>query len=123
MRPLRLRMKAFISYRDEQTIDFTRFTDGLFLVEGDIGAGKTTIFDAVSFALFGEASGDGRKTDDLHCNLVSKGTDTEVELTFSQSGNEYRVERKIRYTLTRGTTDDYKDPKQNVVLYCRTAVL
>ena len=117
MRPIRLRMKAFISYRDEQTIDFTRFTDGLFLVEGDIGAGKTTIFDAISFALFGEASGDGRKTDDLHCNLVSKGTDTEVELTFSQSGNEYRVERKIRYTLTRGTTDDYKDPKQNVVLY------
>ena len=120
MRPLKLRMKAFISYRDEQTIDFTRFTDGLFLVEGDIGAGKTTIFDAVSFALFGEASGDskeGRKTDDLHCNLVSKGTDTEVELTFSQSGKEYRVERKIRYTLTRGTKDDYKDPKQNVVLY------
>ena len=50
MRPIRLRMKAFISYRDEQTIDFTRFTDGLFLVEGDIGAGKTTIFDAISFA-------------------------------------------------------------------------
>lgn len=117
MKPKRLRMKAFISYREEQEIDFTRFTDGLFLVEGDIGAGKTTIFDAISFALFGEASGKERKTDDLHCNLVSKGTDTEVDLEFTQSGKTYRVERKIRYTLTRGTKDDYKDPKQQAVLY------
>ena len=50
MRPIKLRMKAFISYKDEQIIDFSKFTDGLFLIEGDIGAGKTTIFDAISFA-------------------------------------------------------------------------
>ncbi len=116
MRPIRLRMKAFISYRDEQIIDFTRFTDGLFLVEGDIGAGKTTIFDAISYALFGEPSGDGRSTDDLHCNLVSLGTDTEVELVFSQGGKEYTVTRKIHYPKTRGTTDQYDKAKPEAEL-------
>ena len=116
MRPLKLRMKAFISYRDEQIIDFTRFTDGLFLVEGDIGAGKTTIFDAISYALFGKASGDGRDTDDLHCNLVSLGTDTEVELVFSQGGKEYKVTRTIHYPKKREPDDEYDKPKSDAVL-------
>ena len=116
MRPLKLSMKAFISYKENQDIDFTRFTDGLFLVDGDIGAGKTTIFDAISYALFGEPSGDGRDTDDLHCNLVPKSTDTEVKLTFSQGGKEYTVTRIIHYPKTRGTADQYDKPKPDALL-------
>lgn len=73
MRPIELKIKGFISYKDEQVIDFTRFNQGIFLIEGDIGAGKTTIFDAMSFALYGEASGsdrgDSKETIEiLHCN-------------------------------------------------------
>ncbi|SCW52415.1 DNA repair exonuclease SbcCD ATPase subunit [Ruminococcaceae bacterium YRB3002] len=110
MRPLKLRMKAFISYKDEQTIDFTQFDKGLFIIDGDIGAGKTTIFDAISFALFGEASGSDRKSDYevLHCNLVPKSVDTEVEFLFSQSGKEYRIVRTIHFPKKRGTENEYQ---------------
>ena len=56
MRPLRLKMQAFGSYGKETVIDFTNVDQNLFLVTGDTGAGKTTIFDAIVFALYGEAS-------------------------------------------------------------------
>ena len=118
MKPIRLRMKAFISYKDEQIIDFTKFTDGLFLIEGDTGAGKTTIFDAITFALYGEASGKDRtKGEDLHCHLVHDKEDTEVELVFSQGGEEYRVVRKIHFQKVQGTKDEYHNPTISGTLY------
>lgn len=119
MKPVTLKIKAFISYKDEQIIDFTRFTQGLFLIEGDIGAGKTTIFDAMSFALYGAASGSERdeSTGILHCNQISKKEDTVVDLTFIQSGKEYRAVRKIHFSKVRGTVDEYGDPKVQAFLY------
>ena len=61
MKPLTLTLSAFGSYGTTQTIDFNRIGHGIFLITGDTGAGKTTIFDAVSFALFGETSGQKRE--------------------------------------------------------------
>ena len=61
MRPITLKMTAFGSYAKEAGIDFTKLVNGLYLITGDTGAGKTTIFDAVVFALFGEVSGSERK--------------------------------------------------------------
>ncbi|MEA5067128.1 MAG: AAA family ATPase, partial [Eubacteriales bacterium] len=60
MRPLKLTMSAFGCYADVQTIDFAELGVGLYLIAGETGSGKTTIFDAISFALFGKASGAGR---------------------------------------------------------------
>jgi len=104
MRPLRLRMKAFISYKNETTVDFTKMTDGLFLIKGGTGAGKTTIFDGIMFALFGRSGGSERNNqtkESFHSNLAPKSEDTEVELTFLQDGKEYRVIRKIHFRKSR----------------------
>ena len=60
MRPIKLTMSAFGSYSGMETIDFTKIQGGLFLVTGDTGAGKTTIFDAVTYALYDRTSGSGR---------------------------------------------------------------
>ena len=72
MRPLRLTMQAFGSYGTKTTIDFTKINQNLFLVTGDTGAGKTTIFDAIVFALYGEASSTANKKsgDELRAKLL-----------------------------------------------------
>jgi exonuclease SbcC len=122
MRPIELKIKGFISYKDEQVIDFTRFNQGIFLIEGDIGAGKTTIFDAMSFALYGEASGsdrgDSKETIEiLHCNQLPKSEDTVVELTFSQSGKTYKVERRIHFPKSRIAEGGYGKATVKANLY------
>ena len=78
MRPLKLTMKAFGSYAQETVVDFESFNGGLYLIVGKTGAGKTTIFDAISFALFGEPSGSERKTAMLHSDFVPTSVDTVV---------------------------------------------
>lgn len=107
MRPILLKMTAFGSYAKLTTVDFDRFSHGLYLVTGDTGAGKTTIFDAVMFALYGVASGPDRTPEMMHCDFVDKSTDTEVVLTFRQGGREYTVARTIHYPRKRGMTDQY----------------
>ena len=94
MRPLNLYINAFGPYADAITIDFTKFGDkGLYLISGKTGAGKTTIFDAISYALFGEASGSSRKSHMLRSNFADPNQATEVELTFEYLGKSYRVRR------------------------------
>ena len=90
MRPLSLTMTAFGSYAGTTTLPFEKLGHGLYLVTGDTGAGKTTIFDAIMFALYGMASGTERGADTLHCDFVPKSTDTVVELRFSQGGRNTR---------------------------------
>ena len=93
MRPLKLTMGAFGPYSKTQTIDFTQLKDNIFLITGPTGAGKTTIFDAISYGLFGEASGSSRDKDALRSDFASIEDETFVELDFEIKGNSYRIKR------------------------------
>ena len=115
MRPLYLEMTAFGSYAGTTALPFEKLTHGLYLVTGDTGAGKTTIFDAIMFALYGSASGSDRSPDMLHCDHVPKSEDTVVKLRFAQSGKEYEVERRLHFSKKRGT-DQYNDARPDAVL-------
>lgn len=104
MRPLKLTMTAFGPYADETVIDFAELgTSGLYLITGDTGAGKTTIFDAVTFALYGRTSGGERDARMLVSTYAPSGTKTSVTMRFAYMGEEYEVTRTIRLNRTRGT--------------------
>lgn len=94
MRPIKLTMSAFGPYSGVEVIDFNKLKDkNIFLITGPTGAGKTTIFDAISFALFGEASGNSRDKDSLRSDFASIETTTYVELEFELRGKRYIVTR------------------------------
>ena len=115
MRPLYLEMTAFGSYAGTTALPFEKLTHGLYLVTGDTGAGKTTIFDAIMFALYGSASGSDRSPDMLHCDHVPKSEDTVVKLRFAQGSKEYEVERRLHFSKKRGT-DQYNDARPDALL-------
>ena len=105
MRPLCLEMTAFGSYAEHTLLSFEDMKSGLYLITGDTGAGKTTIFDAIMFSLYGKASGADRQVDMLHCDHVKKSVDTVVRLRFRQTGKEYTVTRTIHFSKKRGAGD------------------
>ena len=111
MRPLKLTVAGFGPYAGIQELDFEKLgSSGLYLITGDTGAGKTTIFDAVTFALFGEASGDNRSPDMLRSKYAREEDPTYVALTFAYDGKEYTVRRNPEYDRLKksgsGTTKE-----------------
>ncbi|PWJ68280.1 MULTISPECIES: AAA family ATPase [unclassified Fibrobacter] len=113
MRPLKLVVTGFGPYAERTEIDFEKLgTHGLYLISGDTGAGKTTIFDAITYALFGKASGDNRDDAKLfRCTNATPDVPTEVELTFAYDGKEYRICRNPEYERAAkrgsGTTKEH----------------
>lgn len=97
MRPIKLTMSAFGSYSGAEIIDFTKIQGGLFLITGDTGAGKTTIFDAITYALYDKTSGGRRDGNMMRSQYAAEDTDTYVEYTFSYRGEEYTVRRNPEY--------------------------
>ena len=100
MRPCKLVMSAFGPFARSTELDFEIIgSEGLFLITGDTGAGKTSIFDAICFALYGESSGNqGRTSKSFRSDYASDDTETTVEFTFRHKGNLYKVFRRAEYT-------------------------
>lgn len=98
MRPTKLIISAFGPYSGRQDLDLEKLgSSGLFLITGDTGAGKTTIFDAISFALYGEASGKLREPGMLRSKYALPETPTFIEMTFIYGGREYKIRRAPEY--------------------------
>lgn len=111
MKPIHLVMNAFGPYGGRTELSFEAFCgQGLFLITGDTGAGKTTIFDAIAFALFGEASGSVRGADTFRSDFAERASKTFVEYTFEQKGKQYIINRNPRYVRPKksgeGTTTE-----------------
>ena len=114
MKPLKLTMSAFGSYAGKNVIDFTGQQQGIFLITGDTGAGKTTIFDAITYALYNQTSGGERNGNMMRSQYAQPETETYVELEFLYQGQTYRVRRnpdyKITKTLKNGKIREQKVP-------------
>lgn len=109
MKPLNLKISAFGPYKNEIEIDFKKLgNSGIFLITGDTGAGKTTIFDSISFALFGEVSGSNRQISSLRSDFAIDETETFVELEFNHKNKIYKIRRNPPYEKAKkrgeGTT-------------------
>ncbi len=107
MRPLTLTMQAFGPYREQETVDFTELgPNRVFLIHGDTGAGKTTILDAMVFALYDDTSGGERRAAQMRCESAADTLPTEVTFDFALGAKRFRVRRRPAQELTgaRGAT-------------------
>lgn len=117
MRPIKLTMSAFGPYAGETVIDFSKLGEsGLYLITGDTGAGKTTIFDAIVYALYGETGNKIRTPAMLRSQYANPETKTFVNLTFLVHGREYRVSRNPEHRLKKSGKDAYKTELQSCEL-------
>ena len=117
MRPLQLTLSAFGPYAGEVTVDFSRLGQrGLYLITGDTGAGKTTLFDGITFALYGQASGANREPAMLRSSFAQGNTPTFAQLTFQRGGKEYTVRRNPEYLRPSKRGDKLVKEKADAVL-------
>ena len=117
MKPCRLIISAFGPYAQKTEIDFERLGEqGLYLITGDTGAGKTTIFDAITFALYGEASGEVRQAGMFRSKYAPENEPTYVELTFLYRGKRYTVTRNPEYQRPKGRGSGLTTQKGDAVL-------
>ena len=119
MKPIKLIISAFGPYAGQlPAIEFSQFEDkGLFLISGDTGAGKTTIFDAICFALYGETSGRFRDTKNLRSEYADESTETYVDFYFSHQGRDYHVRRRPEYERKKQRGSGFTSIKENAVFY------
>ena len=117
MRPIKLTISAFGPYASKQVIDFEELKGrNIFVISGKTGAGKTTIFDAISYALYGEASGESRETDSLRSHFADDNTETYVELEFELRGERYIVNRVPKQKKKRVRGDGYTEKTADATL-------
>lgn len=118
MRPITLTMSAFGPYAAKTVIELDKLgTNGLYLITGDTGAGKTTIFDAITYALYGEASGNTRDVNMFRSKYAEPSTPTEVELTFEYAQKIYTVKRNPEYDRPKARGEGYTTEKANAELH------
>lgn len=114
MRPLKLSFESFNSYANKTSIDFEDFnSNGIFLITGPTGSGKTTIFDAIKYALYGEASGEDRKniSNFNFSDFANPGAQSSVTFEFLHRGIKYRIERIASYQVSKKNKTPESDKK------------
>ena len=117
MKLIKLTLCAFGPYAEKAEVDFEKFGQkGLFLITGDTGAGKTTIFDGICYALFGKASGDNRTSDMIRSDFASDSTPTYAELIFSHKDEIYTVRRNPSYKRRKKNGDGETVENANATL-------
>ena len=120
MKPLELEISAFGPYPTKEFVDFTKIGgSGLFLITGDTGAGKTTLFDAIIFALYGVASGENRtkNMNSLRSDFAASEEKTYVELHFSHRNKEYRVRRNPTYARPKKSGAGFTEEKADACMW------
>ena len=121
MRPIQLTLQYFGSYAEKQTIDFDKLgTQGLYLITGDTGSGKTTIFDAILYALYGSMSGEYRSKDThvLRCSMAQPTDKTEVTLCFEYTGKKYEICRWMEYERKKERGEGMTGVSAGATLVC-----
>lgn len=121
MKPERLILSAWGPYKDRAEVDFERLDErGLFLITGPTGAGKTTLFDAITYALYGNMSGEVREKNSVRSDFADGDTPTYVELWMQHGGKKYHIVRNPEYMRPKkkkGGKSDYTKEKENARLY------
>lgn len=122
MKPICLELCGWGPYKDKETVEFSRLGgQGLFLVTGATGAGKTTLFDAITYALYGALSGEvrDRERNSVRSDFAAQDTPTYVELEMEHRGKIYRIHRNPEYLRPRkrGGSDGLAKEKENAILY------
>ncbi len=119
MRPIKLKMTAFGAYVKETLIDFEKGLGGenFFLIHGATGSGKTTILDAICYALYGESSGGGRKSSMMRAVAAAPTDKTEVEFIFSLRGKTYKIVRNPKYMKPKTRGEGFKEEKASAKIY------